>query len=116
VFGVVATIGQKPLGTVAATPPQRRDLVDNCDRVAAVVVVRGTQNNRERDAAAVADEVQLRGRTAAIGRVSADFSAPLFAGTVVESTIARSQPIFPALANRRCNRSTNSGQTPARCH
>ena len=41
VFGVVAAVGEEPVGAPAAAAPQRRDLVDDSDRLATVVLVRG---------------------------------------------------------------------------
>jgi transposase InsO family protein len=55
VLGVVAAVGEQPLGTFAPAAPQPGDRIDHGERVAAVVVVGGTQQDRERGAAAVAD-------------------------------------------------------------
>ena len=54
VFGVVAAVGEQPVGSFAAAAPQRRDRVDDRDRVAAIVVVGRAQQDGERGAAAVA--------------------------------------------------------------
>ena len=54
VFGVVAAVGEQPVGPAAAAAPQRRDRVDHRERMAAVVVVRGADPGGQRRAAAVA--------------------------------------------------------------
>ena len=114
--GVVAAVCEEAVGPVAAAAPERRDRVDEVDEVAAVVVVGRTQMERQRQAASVAGEVQLRAGTAAVCRAFADLPAPLFAGTIVESTIARCQSIASSVASRCCSLATSCGQTPARCH
>jgi len=55
VFGVVAAVGEQLVGPVAPAVSQRRDRIDDRDRVAAVVVVGRTQQDGERGAVAVAD-------------------------------------------------------------
>jgi hypothetical protein len=54
VFGVVAAVGEQLVGPLAAAVSQGRDRVDDGERVAAVVVVRRAQEDRERGAVAVA--------------------------------------------------------------
>jgi hypothetical protein len=54
VFGVVAAIGEQLVWSVAAAAPQRRDQIDDRDRMAAVMIVRRTQDNGQRGAVAVA--------------------------------------------------------------
>jgi hypothetical protein len=60
--------------------------------------------------------VDLAGGPAAISGVLADSGAPLFAGTIVESISVADQLTRLPSASRRCNRFTNTGHTPARCH
>jgi hypothetical protein len=55
VFGVVAAVGEERVGAIAAPVAQRRDRVDDRERVAAVVVVGRAQKDRERRAVSVAD-------------------------------------------------------------
>ena len=55
VFGVVAAVGEELVGAIAAPVAQRRDRVDDRERVAAVVVVGRAQKDRERRAVSVAD-------------------------------------------------------------
>ena len=55
VFGVVAAVGQKLVGSFAAAAAQGWDRIDDRERVAAVVVVCRAQDNSERGAVAVAD-------------------------------------------------------------
>ncbi len=54
VFGVVAAVGEQPVRALPTAAPQRRDRVDQRDRMPAIVVVRGAEPGSERDAAAVA--------------------------------------------------------------
>jgi hypothetical protein len=54
VFGVVAAVGEDLVGSVAVAFAQRRDRVDDRERVAAVVVVGRAQKDRERRAVSVA--------------------------------------------------------------
>lgn len=54
-FGVVAAVGEQHVRTVAFAAAQLRDRIDRGDRVLAIVLVRGAQQHRQRDAAAVAD-------------------------------------------------------------
>ncbi len=75
----------------------------------------GLSKTASRGAAAVADYEKLQaGRRHRQGFCR--FRRPLFADTIVESTIARSQSSPSAFASRRCSRSTSCGRTPARCH
>jgi hypothetical protein len=54
VFGVVAAVGQQLVGPFTAAAAQRRDRIDHRDRVPAVVVVRGTQQDGQWGTVAVA--------------------------------------------------------------
>ena len=54
VFGVVAAVGEQPVRALPAAAAERRDRIDDGDRVAAVVVVRGADPGGQRGAAAVA--------------------------------------------------------------
>ena len=54
VFGVVAAIGEQLVGSFAAAASKRRDRIDDRDRVSAVMVVCGAQDDGERSAVTVA--------------------------------------------------------------
>jgi hypothetical protein len=54
VFGVVAAVGEQLVGSFTAAATQRRDRIDDRDRVSAVVVVCRAQDDSERGAVAVA--------------------------------------------------------------
>ncbi len=54
VFGVVAAVGEELVGSIVVVFAQRRDRVDDRERVAAVVVVGRAQKDRERRAVSVA--------------------------------------------------------------
>ena len=79
---------------LAGTPPRAataaradgRDGIEGRGEYAAVVAVRSAQCDAERSAAGVRDQVSLRARLAAVGRVRADLRAPLFAGTLALSS------------------------------
>lgn len=106
--GVVAAVGEqpgRPVLAAAATGAQPRHRVHGRERVHAVVPVSRPQQERERDAAAVTDRVQLRRGAAPVYRAFAGRGAPFLASTIVESSIARCQSILPSLANRPCSRS-----------
>lgn len=81
----------------------------------AVVAVRLGQETGQGNAATVADQVPLRAWFAAIGGIRADRIAPLFAGTVALSRLARLQSIRPASPSRSSNVRCNRSQTPATC-
>jgi len=105
--GVVAAVGEQPVGSVLAAfaaAAQRRHGVDGGKRVDAVVAVSRPQQQRQRDAAAVAEVVHLGRGTAPVYGAFADAGAPLFASTIVESNSARCQSILPCSARRPCSR------------
>jgi hypothetical protein len=59
VLGVVATIGEQRSRSVVAATAQGRQRVHECEQVAALVFVCAREGETQRDAAAVAGEVQL---------------------------------------------------------
>jgi len=115
-LGVIAAVGQERVGPVGVSGTQGRQRVDKREQVAALVFVCAAQAERERNTAGVTGEMQLGGRPAPVCRAFPDPGAPLFAGTIVASTSARSQPIASASPSRACSRSTSRSHTPARCH
>src|SRR5207247_5835780 len=86
------------------------------DQLGDVVAVAAREREGERKPRAIDEEVVLGARAASVHRARARLGAPFFAGTWLESTIARDHSIPPA-ARRRASRSACSySQTPARCH
>jgi hypothetical protein len=81
-LGVVAAIGEEPVGSSPGPPDtaaHRRDQIDKRQQLGDVVAVRAGQRPRQREAAAVCQEVVLGARTAPVDRTRADLVAPLFA-------------------------------------
>jgi hypothetical protein len=81
-----------------------------------VVAVRARTHRGQRDALPVANNVALRARFALVRRIRSGFSAPFFAGTMVESKQARDQSIRSASPSRSSNARCKSSHTPASCH
>lgn len=107
------------LGGTAAGPAgalaDGRDGIDGGLQHPAVVDVSGRQGHGQRDAVGVDDDVALRARLAAVGRVRPGLPAPLFAGTLALSSAARLQSIALALPSRSRRTWCNLSQTPEAC-
>ena len=104
-----------PLAPLTRGLLDRRNRVDQLLEHRAVVAVRARQEAGQRDAATVADHVMFRAWFAAIGGIRADRRAPLFAGTLALSRLARSQSIRPASPRRSSRVWWRRSQTPASC-
>ena len=117
--GVVVTFVGVQLGRSLAgsSAPLAHRLyrVDGRRQKLAVVAVRAAQNNGERKAGTVDDDMALRARPAAIGRVRTDRLAPLLAATEDESAAARDQSISPARLSRSSMWRWILSQRPASC-
>jgi len=115
---VVALVGMQLLRSLTPPSTRRLDGRDGTDeplKEHRVMPVGATQEADERDAPSVDNKMALRARFALIRWVRAGFSAPLFAGTLAESSEARVQSISSA-APRRSNKVwCNRSQTPASC-
>jgi hypothetical protein len=81
-----------------------------------VVRVRGRETDDQGDASAVDHKMALRARFAAIRRIRTGFLAPLFAGTLAASRLARDQSIWSASPNQSNSSRWSRSQTPASCH
>jgi hypothetical protein len=123
---VVALVGMPLERTTTRSPTRATRLADGWDRVQGsleqprVVNVGRREDHRERDAGAVNDQMAFASRLAAVGGIGAGLLAPLFAGTLAESSEssesseARDQSSLSASA-RRCNNSRwRRSHTPAR--
>ena len=80
----------------APTGAQRRNGIEGGRHLRAVVPIGARQEEAERRAAGIGDEVALRARLAPGRRVRASGRAPFFAGTEALSRLARLQSISPA--------------------
>ena len=93
----------------------RADGIDRLRQHRTLGDVGGGQHDRERDAGSVDHKMALRSRFAAIRRVRAGASAPLLAGVMAASTLARLQSIWSASPNRSSSVWRRRSQTPAAC-
>ena len=84
-----------PTGPTTLGADRRHGVEDLCKRDT-VVDIRAGQNEAERDATPIGDDVALRAGLATIRRVRPRRRAPLFAGTLALSSAARLQSIMPA--------------------
>ena len=90
---VVAAVGKQRLGSSprsADAAADGRHLVEECEQLADVVAVTARERPRERDPAAVYEEVVLAACPAAIDGAGTRFRAPFFAWMWLPSTTARS--------------------------
>src|SRR5262249_12985608 len=94
----------------------RRDRLDERDQFEAVVAVGGGEQEGERDAARVGDQLVLGAALAPVDRARAGLGAPKTAGTCEESTTARDQSIRSASCSFASSTSCSRCQTPACCH
>src|SRR5215216_7954445 len=115
---VVGLVGMELGGTLAPPPGRLLDGRDGVDQVREddrLVAVGPGQARGERDAGAVDHKVALRARFAAIRRVGASGGAPLLAGTLAASRLARDQSILSASPRRSSSARWSRSQTPSRC-
>jgi len=116
---VVGAIAGDPVGPPARSADlaaHRRDAIDERNQLRAVVTVTAGERPRERDPAALDEEVMLGARPSAVNRARARRAAPLFACTWLESTTARVHSICPAARSRSSNNRCSRSHTPACCH
>ena len=99
----------------AARAEDRRDVVDKILEEARVMRVRGRESDDQGDAPAVDHQMALRARFAAIRRIRPGRFAPLFAGTLAASRLARDQSIWSASPNQSNSSRWSRSQTPACC-
>jgi len=115
---VIGLVGMELGWPFAALPRGLGDRGHGLDQVLeddAVVAVRAGQQGGQGNAAALADYVVFRAWFAAIGGIRADRLAPLFAGTLALSRLARDQSIIPASPSRSSRVWWRRSQTPAAC-
>jgi hypothetical protein len=118
---VVAFVGVHLRGPPAWAPwlperkLERRDRLEHRLEDDRVIDIGRRQEGGERDALGIDHQMALRARLAAIRWIRPGRFAPLFAGTLVESTLARDQSIWSASLRRWSNVRSSRRQTPAAC-
>ena len=118
VRGVVALVGVQrggPTARAAARALDRRDRAHQRRQEAVVGAVRRAQADRQRDPPAVDHNMALRARLAAVRRARAGRPAPLAAGTLALSALARLQSMASAPPSRSSSTRWRRCQTPAAC-
>ncbi len=99
-IGLVGVELFRPFARASAPSSYRLDGVDDGRRNLAVAAVGAARDDGERKAASVDDDMALRPRPAAVGRVRADRFTPFLAATGDESAGARDPSISPARPGR----------------
>ena len=118
-LGTVASVTLNDLGLAQGTPglaTNRRNRLDQRIKLRDVVAIRGGQDDRERDALRVDDEVVLTAELAPVRRVWAGFFPASTARTEELSTKARDISSRPRRRISASNVSWMRCQTPAFCH
>jgi hypothetical protein len=115
---IVAFVGVE-LGRPSARParalPDRRHGVDQWLEAPAVVLVRRTERESERDAVRVHEDVALGARLPAVGRVRACRLAPLLAGNEALSSEQRPKSTALARPSRSSSARWSRSKTSAAC-
>lgn len=101
---------------VSALTGDRRDRVNQRQKLGHVVPVRAGEYRGERNTVRIGDDMVLRAVFPAIRGVGAGLRPPKTARTEALSTTARDQSILLASRNRLSNLWWTSCQTPASCH
>jgi hypothetical protein len=119
VIGLVRVQLRWPFAWSAARASDRRNCVQQRFEVDAVMAVRRSQQDRERNALSIDDQMPLRaGRplgVALVGGIRTDLLAPLFAGILALSRLARLQSIWSAAPSWSSKAWWSRSQTPACC-
>jgi len=116
---MIRPIALHTIRTAAGAPAltgDRRDRVNQRQKLGHVVPVRTGKYRRERNTVRIGDDMVLRAVFPAIRRVGAGLRPPKTARTEALSTTARDQSILSASRNRLSNSWWTSCQTPASCH
>jgi hypothetical protein len=98
-----------------APSSDRRNRVQQRLEVDAVMAVGRSQQDRERNAVSLDDQMPLRARFALVGGIRTDLLAPLFAGILALSRLARLQSIWSAAPSWSSKAWWSRSQTPASC-
>ncbi len=112
-FGSVQRV--RPAARPTAWPTDGRDCIDLLCQHRCLMPVGCRMANGERRAPPINDQMTLRARLAAIGRVRSRFLTPRGAGRLAASNEARSQSIWSAALRRRSKTWWTASHTPACC-
>ena len=115
VVGFVGTELCRSLPRPASSTANRRDGIQQLVRRLAVVDVGSGQQEGDRDALPVCDEMALGSRSAAVSRIGAGRFTPLLAAMDELSRQARLQSADPPDANGLSSSRCSWSQTPAAC-
>jgi hypothetical protein len=115
-LGIIPFVGIQLLRSpTRATAPllDRYDRIDQADQLGSLMDVGRRREDRERMAPPIHQNVIFGAWLAPIRRVLAGLAAPLLAGTVAASALARLQSILPAMPSLSSMRRCRFCQTPA---
>ena len=115
VVGLVGMQLGRTLARAAAWPLDRDDGIEQVLEHPRIMGVGARQPEREGDAAALDDNMALRAWFALIRGIRSGGLAPLFAGTLALSRLARLQSSCSASPSRSSNVWCSRSQTPASC-
>ncbi len=115
VVGFVGVQFSRPSTRMSDLSANGPDCIDGRGQQAHVMHICRRLDYRQRDALSIDHNMALRARFAAVHRVRPGVFAPPGAGTLAESSEARSQSIWPAALSRLSNSWCNRSQTPAFC-
>ncbi len=117
--GIVVPLVRMQLGRAFAPltgrGPDRRHGIEQRLEEHAVVAVRPGHERCQRETAPIDEQMVLGARFTAIDRVRPGLLAPLLAGTLALSTLARDQSMRSASPSRSSKTWCNRSQTPASC-
>jgi len=117
-FGVVAAIGVNDFGLLkrpATYAANRRNGIDERQKLGDIVAVRAGQDGTDGDAIGIDEDVVFGTGSRAIRGVRASFSPAPTARTDDESTAAREKSSWPASRNFASSSSCSRSHTPAFC-
>lgn len=115
---IIAPIALHPLGAATRMTDlasHRGNRLDQRQELSHIVRIRTGEDDRERDAATIRDEMMLAAGFGFIRGIRACFYPPCTARTEALSTTARDQSIWSAACSFAKSRSWRAYQTPAAC-
>ena len=115
VIGLVGVQLGGPFARSSAWPFDRADGIEQRLEGDAVMPVGRSQQDRQRDTTTIDDQVALAARFALVRWIRAGLLAPLLAGMLALSRLARRQSIWSAAPRRSSSAWWRRSQTPAAC-
>ena len=97
-FGIITTVAQHAVRTMARTPAltlHGRNGINQRERLLRVVAVGPSELDGQRDSASIANHMTLAAELRSVGRVGTCLKPPKTARTELPSKTARDQSIFP---------------------